>query len=87
MNRFTVDNMNDMIEQTVGDEWVSEDVTMAFNHSFEKKVDKKLVMRVAFDGRGNSIVRFVVSNHGKSITYEKYDSAVGAYNTIGMDGV
>ena len=82
MNKFTYDNIDSMIEETIGKDWMWEEVTIAFSHSFEKSIDKRLGLSVGFDGYGNSIVRFVVSNRGESTRYEKYDSAVEAYNML-----
>lgn len=62
------------------DTWNTEVKNIAFSHG--RGSDKDLSIQVRFDGNGNSVVRFVVKDHEQSISYEKYDAAVEAYNRL-----
>lgn len=66
---------------TLGDDFHPVFHEMASSHGFRGS-DKSLQVKTRFDGYGNAVVRFVVTNHGESVEYEKYDSAVGAYNLL-----
>ncbi len=43
---------------------------------------RQLIVCTRFDGYGNSITRYIVTNYKVETEYEKYNSAVGAYNLI-----
>jgi len=67
--------------EPIGDVW--REVTLTDSSSFGASgSDKRMIIKTRFDGFGNCNVRFVVIDHGKEISYEKYDSAVDAYNRL-----
>jgi hypothetical protein len=43
---------------------------------------KRLTVNIRFDGYGNSIVRFTVTDHDRATEYEKFDAAVYNYNRL-----
>jgi len=64
----------------IGNKWTHGGKSVA--SSYGEGSDKDLSVTVRWDGFGNSVVRFIVKNHGEEISYEKYDAAVGAYNLL-----
>lgn len=60
------------------DEWLTVEHTFAL--SIDSGSNKRLIVRAKFDGNGNSIVRFVVLDHGHEETYEKFDAAIYNFN-------
>jgi hypothetical protein len=66
-----------MSELTLGDKWHEVRSNIAFHVGKGVHLDLDVVTR--FDGNGNSVVRFVVTNKGKETLYEKYDAAATAY--------
>jgi hypothetical protein len=63
---------------SLSDQWEQVEQVIALSNS--KGSNKRMVVRVRFDGRGNSVVRFIVLDHGHEETYEKFDSACFNYN-------
>ena len=64
---------------TLGDRWdVAVNMLAASTSGIGS--DKILAVHVRFDGNGNAIVKFVVTNHGESMDYGRHDEAVYNYN-------
>jgi hypothetical protein len=62
------------------DDWLTQKMNLAFDVGNGKRKDLDITVR--FDGNGNAVVRFLVSDHGKKTEYEKFDAAADAYNRL-----
>jgi hypothetical protein len=64
---------------TLSDKWhtVAHEIAFVMGEN-----DKSLSVSTRFDGHGNAIVRFVIKTAKGETSYEKFDSAVGAYNML-----
>lgn len=62
----------------LGDKWDVAEQTIASSSGGGSH--KRLTVGIRFDGNGNSIVRFTVTDHDRAIEYEKFDAAVYNYN-------
>lgn len=66
--------------ELLGNKWETTDKKVAI--STGKGSNKSLTVNVRFDGFGNAIVRFTVTDHGTETEYEKFDEAATAYNRL-----
>lgn len=68
----------------LGSDWHMVKHEIAFNYGL--KQDISLSCSTRFDGNGNAVVRFIVAKDGKETSYEKFDSAVDAYELLKQKG-